>query len=88
VPTALPRSNWARPLPDHLSSWDVSAITAQELSTVRSFLGRRHDFEPAAREAIARRLADALAPRVSGAPGDQPPERFLEDLAEVKSAKR
>lgn len=82
------RGTWARDLPSHLESWDVSAITAQELSTVRSFLGRRQDFEPAAREALARRLAEGLAPRVSGAPPSQPPERFLEDLAEAKSSKR
>jgi len=86
--SALPRATWARPLPDHLASWDVSAVTAADLAAVRSFLGRRHGFEEAAREALARRLADALRGRVSGAPPDQPPERFLEDLAEVKSAKR
>ena len=77
-----------RPLPAQLARWDVSAVTAEELSAVRSFLGRRHDFEPAAREALARRLADRLATRVSGTPPDLPAERFLEDLAAVKSSKR
>ena len=87
TPAAV-RATGERPLPRHLEGWDVSAVTPRDLSAVRSFLERREGFEPAAREAIARRLADALAPRVSGQPGDQPAERFLEDLAEVKSSKR
>jgi uncharacterized RDD family membrane protein YckC len=77
-----------RPASAHLSGWDVSAVTAEELAAVRSFLGRRDGFEPAAREALARRLAERLAPRVGGAPPGQPPERFLEDLAEAKAARR
>ena len=55
---------------------------------MRSFLGRRNDFDPAARAALARRLADTLAGRVSGVAAGPPPERFLEDLAEVKASKR
>lgn len=83
-----PASAPAGPLPARLETWDVSAVTAQELATVRSFLARRDGFDRGAREALARRLADGLAPRVSGAPPGQPPERFLEDLAEAKSSKR
>ncbi len=74
--------------PSGCEAWDVSAVTVQELAAVRSFLARRHGFEPAARATLARRLADGLAPRVSGAPSDQEPERFLEDLAAAKSSKR
>jgi uncharacterized RDD family membrane protein YckC len=83
-------SSYAGPaeLPERLQAWDVSAVTPQELAAVRSFLARRSGFEPAARAALARRLAGALAPRVSGAPEDQAPERFLEDLAAAKSSKR
>ena len=77
-----------RALPPQLEHWDVSAVTAEELGAVRSFLGRRDDFEPAAREALARQLAERLATRVSGAPPDLPAERFLETLAAVKSSKR
>ncbi len=75
-------------LPARLETWDVSAVTPQELAAVRSFLARRAGFEPGPRAALARKLASGLAPRVSGAPTNQDPERFLEDLAEAKSSKR
>jgi len=77
-----------RSVPEHAAGWDVSAITPEELAAVRSFLGRRHDFSPAAREDLAKRLADRLRPRVGGAPEGSIPERFLEDLERVKSSKR
>jgi len=77
-----------RELPERLRGWDVSAVTPQELAVVRSFLARRSGFEPGARADIARKLAAGLAPRVAGPASDQDPERFLEDLAEVKSSKR
>ena len=73
--------------PARLADWDVSAITAEELSAVRSFLGRRHDFEPGARAALARQLADRLAGRVGGAPAGVAPEQFLEDLARAKASR-
>jgi uncharacterized RDD family membrane protein YckC len=73
--------------PARLADWDVSAVTAAELSAVRSFLGRRHDFEPAARAALAKQLADGLAPRVGGAPAGVGAEQFLEDLARAKAAR-
>ncbi len=88
APPAGPAHTGPAELPERLRAWDVSAVTVQELAAVRSFLARRHGFEPAARATLARRLADGLAPRVSGAPSDQDPERFLEDLAAAKSSKR
>jgi uncharacterized RDD family membrane protein YckC len=72
---------------ERLADWDVSAVTPQELAAVRSFLGRRHDFEPEARRALARRLAEGLAARVGGAPPGLPPERFLEDVARAKASR-
>lgn len=77
-----------RELPERLQLWDVSAVTPQELAAVRSFLARRSGFEAGARADIARKLAAGLAPRVSGSSNDKDPERFLEDLAAVKSSKR
>ena len=77
----------AAPAP-HTAGWDVSAITPQELAAVRSFLGRRYDFSPEARAKLAEQLATGLAPRVGGAPPGLPPERFLEDLARAKEARR
>jgi uncharacterized RDD family membrane protein YckC len=77
-----------RELPERLQAWDVSAVTPQELAAVRSFLARRSGFEPGARADLAGKLAAGLAGRVSGPLDEQDPERFLEDVAEVKSSKR
>lgn len=67
------------------AGWDLGDISAEELGAVRSFLERRGDLEPQARNALALQLADGLRPRVPGAPGDLIPERFLEQLAEAKA---
>jgi uncharacterized RDD family membrane protein YckC len=74
--------------PAHAADWDVSAVTPEELAAVRSFIARRHDFTPDARAALAERLATALQARVAGARPGMPPERFLEELEAVKSARR
>jgi hypothetical protein len=63
-------------------------VTVQELAAVRDFLHRRTEFTPEARSALAARLAAALHPRVSGVHMEIPPERFLEDLAAAKAARR
>jgi uncharacterized RDD family membrane protein YckC len=78
----------SRPVPAYTESWDVSAVTAQELAAVRDFLRRRHEFTPQARGALAARLAAALQGRVAGVRTELPPERFLEDLAAAKAARR
>ena len=85
---AAAAADWARPVPAYTEAWDVSAITAQELAAVRDFLRRRHEFTPAARGALAERLATALEGRVAGVPAGLPPERFLEDLAAAKASRR
>jgi uncharacterized RDD family membrane protein YckC len=86
--TAAARADWARPVPTYTETWDVSAVTAQELAAVRDFLRRRGDFTPQARAALAARLAGALQGRVSGVRTEMPPERFLEDLAAAKASRR
>jgi uncharacterized RDD family membrane protein YckC len=74
--------------PAELADWDVSAITPDELAAVRSFLGRRYDFEPGPRYQVAASLARRLGPKVSGGPPwDRQPERFLEQLESAKSAR-
>lgn len=73
-------------LPARAAAWDVSAVGADDLSTVRSFLERREQLTSAARERVAAQLADALRPRVGGS--DEPdPERFLENLYATKRAR-
>jgi uncharacterized RDD family membrane protein YckC len=71
-----------------LAAWDVSAVTAEELATVRSFLARRHDLDHAPRSALARTLAERLRPKVAG-PTDEirGDESFLEQLAAAKAAR-
>ncbi len=67
--------------------WDVSTVTAEDLSTVRQFLERRLTLTPEARARLAWDLAAALKPKVSGAKGDLHPETFLERVAAEKAAK-
>ena len=74
------------PLPG-LASWDVSAITAEEIGTVRAFLDRRSSLERGARNQIAATMAERLRPRVAGAP-DLADEAFLEQLVLVKGSRQ
>ena len=72
---------------EDLGSWDVSAVTPEELAAVRSFLDRRSGFAPAARRELARTLAERVGEHVDGAPAGIPYERFLEDLARAKASR-
>lgn len=65
--------------------WDVSAIPATDVATVRAFLERRHGLPAPARARLAHQLDAALRPRVAGA-DERDPERFLEILYEAKRA--
>ena len=65
--------------------WDVSAVSAQDVGTVRQFLGRRGALEARARAELARELERRLRPRVAGAPEHLEPEEFLERLAAAKA---
>ena len=69
------------------TAWDVSAVTAEEVGTVRAFLERRHSLELGARNQIAATMAERLRPRVAGAP-DLSDEAFLEQLVLVKGARQ
>jgi uncharacterized RDD family membrane protein YckC len=76
-------------LPRSLATWDVSAVTADELATVRTFLERRGSLDWGAREELARSMAEQLRPRVGGVPEGAAldDEVFLEQLARVKAAR-
>ncbi|MDQ3670738.1 MAG: RDD family protein [Actinomycetota bacterium] len=77
------------PLPLALAAWDVSAISVEELATVRSFLDRRGSLERGARSHIARTMATRLRPRVGGIPEslELSDEDFLAQLARVRAAR-
>jgi uncharacterized RDD family membrane protein YckC len=90
--TAPPGGPWVPP--EHLRApswqpaapvWDVSAVGPEELAAVRSFLDRRWTLGFQARSQLALQLADALWPKVGGAPTGLTPEAFLEQLAQQKS---
>jgi uncharacterized RDD family membrane protein YckC len=72
---------------DRYAAWDVSTVTAFELVTVRRFLERRWQLDPAARHRLGWELAERLRPKVAGAPPDLHPEQFLEALADAKAAR-
>jgi uncharacterized RDD family membrane protein YckC len=74
-------------LPAPTAAWDVSAVTAEELATVRAFLERRSELTPAARTDLASTLADRLRPKVAGGAAAGGSESFLEQLAAVKATR-
>ena len=65
------------------AAWDVSAVPAEDIATVRAFLERRAGLTGAARARLAAQLDGALRPRVGGA-DEADPERFLEILYDAK----
>ncbi len=77
------------PLPETLASWDVSAVTVDDLATIRSFLDRRGSLEQGARQELARAMAARLRPRVGGIPADLAlsDEDFLAQLARAKAVR-
>jgi uncharacterized RDD family membrane protein YckC len=65
--------------------WDVSAVSAQDVGTVRQFLARRSSLETGARAELAGDLERRLRPLVAGAPERLAAEEFLERLAAAKA---
>jgi uncharacterized RDD family membrane protein YckC len=81
---------WARStdLPPALQSWDVSAITDEEINLVRRFLLGRDGYSLEARARLASTLANRLLPRVTGTVGPLDAETFLENVSLVRAARR
>jgi uncharacterized RDD family membrane protein YckC len=69
------------------AGWDVSAISADDLAAIRSFLSRREHFTPAARRGLAHDLAARLGPKVAGPRPGTAAEALLEGIAAAKSAR-
>jgi hypothetical protein len=65
--------------------WDVSAITPDEVVTVRRFLERRSTLSSNVRAHLAGEIAARLGPKIPGADASWPPEAFLEALAAAKT---
>ncbi len=76
-------SAYAEPL--DARGWDVTAVTPEEAVLAERFLRSRFGYTPAARTRLAARLANLLAPKVAGAPGGLPAERFLEGVVAAKT---
>jgi uncharacterized RDD family membrane protein YckC len=76
------------PIPVDMPAWDVSAVTADELAAVRSFLMRRNEITSEARVQISGMLAQKLRPKVVGIDtSGLADELFLSELARVKAAR-
>ncbi|MDQ1517287.1 MAG: hypothetical protein QOE80_3117 [Actinomycetota bacterium] len=86
LPAVLPNA-FDVTVADRYAAWDVSGITSFELVTVRRFLERRWQLDPAARGRLGWEIAERLRPKVPGAPPDLHPEQFLEALAAAKAAR-
>jgi uncharacterized RDD family membrane protein YckC len=67
------------------AGWDVSAVSAQDVGTVRQFLDRRGGLERGPRAELAGELERRLRPLVAGAPERLAAEEFLERLADAKA---
>jgi uncharacterized RDD family membrane protein YckC len=72
---------------DAVATWDVSAISADELATVRQFLDRRLELPWHIRNYLGWELVQRLAPRIAGAPDNAHPEYVLEGLVVAKHAR-
>jgi uncharacterized RDD family membrane protein YckC len=67
------------------ATWDTSAVSGEDVATVRSFLERRKDLRAQARQHVAAQLASRLRSRVGGVPTEMADEAFLEALVAAKA---
>ncbi len=70
-----------------MALWDTSAVSAEEMATVRRFLERRPTLTPESRDRLAMEMATRLGPKVVGPPKQWDPEAFLEYLVAAKAAR-
>jgi hypothetical protein len=83
-----PRVNEALDVdPGPAATWDVTAVSQDDVAAVRAFLERRLDLQAGHRVQIAAELASRLRPRVGGAPPNIDDENFLELLVATKTAR-
>jgi uncharacterized RDD family membrane protein YckC len=73
------------PIPEApVAAQDLGGLSDEDLAAIRAFLVRRTSLDGPARDDIARRLAEALRPKVAGAFDHLSPERFLEALDDAR----
>ena len=84
APEGPPAVPWSPAPVEVLSTWDLSALSDEEVAAVREFLGRRAQFAPQARAQLADALARQVAGKVVGVPFDGGPEVFLERVVAAK----
>jgi len=77
MPAFLPPAGGAAAL-------DVTAVTAQDIGTLRAFLVRREGLDPGARADLATRLSGAVRPRVGGATEHLGAEELVERVVAAK----
>jgi uncharacterized RDD family membrane protein YckC len=70
-----------------VTTWDVSAISAEEVLTVRRFLDRRVELPWHIRNYLGNELVHRLAPRMTGVPDNVHPEYVLEGVVVAKHAR-
>jgi uncharacterized RDD family membrane protein YckC len=70
-----------------VATWDVSAITSDEVLLVRRFLDRRLELPWHVRSYLAHQLVGRVAPRITGVPDNVHPEYVLEGLVVAKHAR-
>jgi uncharacterized RDD family membrane protein YckC len=70
-----------------VASWDVSAINADDLATIRQFLDRRLTLTFPVRSYFGNELAQRFGPRVAGAPHGMHPEYLLEGIVIAKQSR-
>jgi uncharacterized RDD family membrane protein YckC len=85
--TSLPAPAEARPAPADSELYDVSAISADDMATIRRFLDRRPTLTPEARQRLAMEMATRLGPKVVGPARRWDPEEFLEYVVAAKAAR-
>jgi uncharacterized RDD family membrane protein YckC len=73
--------------PGPAATWDVSAVSQDDVAAVRAFLERRLQLRAESRVEIAGELASRLRPRVGGVPPNFGDEVFLELLVAAKAAR-
>lgn len=81
----VPGTTVAPVLSPEVVGWDVSAVTAEEVAAVRTFLVRRHQLDATHRANLAQTLAFQILPKVAGVPLDGGPEHFLERIAAART---